>query len=106
MLGNGIIAFIVGGAFVRAGYEYGKNGLAWGVIGLAAFFVPSLAIPILVTLLLTLSGASPNTASGAFGLAGLLGLAAGVGADGALHQLVIGPNCKGLSGARCGNAKA
>jgi hypothetical protein len=78
MFGNAIIAFIVGGAFVRAGYEYGKNGLAWGAIGLAAFFVPSLLIPILVSLGLTLTGANRNIALGSISLTGLLGFAAGV----------------------------
>jgi hypothetical protein len=80
MLVNGIIAFIVGGAFVRAGQEYGKTGLAWGAIGLASFFVPSLIVPILVLFVLKLSGASPNIASGSFSLTSLLGFAAGVGA--------------------------
>jgi hypothetical protein len=80
MLGSGIIAFIVGGAFVRAGYEYGKNGLVWGAIGLAAFFVPSLVVPILVMAVLSLSGASRGVASGSFSLTSLLGFAAGVGA--------------------------
>jgi hypothetical protein len=80
MLGNAIIAFIVGGAFVRAGYEYGKNGLAWGAIGLASFFGPSVVIPILVSVVVTLSGASRDIAFGSFNLTGLLGFAAGVGA--------------------------
>ncbi len=80
MLADGIIAFIVGGAFVRAGYEYGKNGLAWGAIGLAAVFVPCLAVPFLVSLVLTLSGASRDVALRSFSLTGLIGIAAGVGA--------------------------
>jgi hypothetical protein len=80
MLVNGIIAFIVGGAFVRAGQEYGNNGLAWGAIGLASFFLPSLVLPILVLFVLNLSGARPNIASGSFSLISLLGFAAGVGA--------------------------
>jgi hypothetical protein len=80
MFGDAIIAFIVGGAFVRAGYEYGKNGLSWGAIGLASFFVPCLVIPILVSLLLTLSGASRNIALGSLSMTSLLGFAAGVGA--------------------------
>jgi hypothetical protein len=80
MLENGIIAFIVGGAFVRAGQEYGKNGLAWGAIGLVSFFGPSLAVPFLVLLVLRLSGANRDVALGSFNLTGLLGFAAGVGA--------------------------
>jgi hypothetical protein len=80
MLENSIIAFIVGGAFVRAGHEYGKNGLAWGAIGLAAFFGPSLLIPFLVTFILTLAGASPKLALGSFTLTGLLGFATGLAA--------------------------
>jgi hypothetical protein len=78
MLGNAIIAFIVFGAFMRAGQEYGKNGAAWGAIGVASFFVPSFIIPILVTLVLTLGGASRDAAVGAFTLTGLLGFAGGV----------------------------
>jgi hypothetical protein len=79
-IGNFIIAFIVGGAFVRAGREYGKNGLAWGAMGLASFFVPYFAIPFLVSFVLILSGASRNIALGSLSLTGLLGFAAGVGA--------------------------
>jgi Na+/melibiose symporter-like transporter len=80
MLENGIIAFIVGGAFIRAGQEYGKNGWVWGAIGLASFFVPSLVVPILVLLVLRLSGANRDIAFGSFNLTGLLGFAVGVGA--------------------------
>jgi hypothetical protein len=80
MLANCIITFIIGGAFVRAGQEYGRNGLAWGAIGLASFFIPSLAIPILISFILTLAGASRDIALGSFNLTGLLGFATGVGA--------------------------
>jgi len=78
MLGNAIIAFIVFGAFMRAGREYGKSGVGWGAIGVASFFVPSLVIPLLVTLALTLGGANRDAAMGSFTLTGLLGFAGGV----------------------------
>lgn len=80
MLANCIVTLIIGGAFVRAGREYGRNGLAWGAIGLASFFVPSLAIPILLSFILTLAGASRDIALGSFNLTGLLGFATGVDA--------------------------
>jgi hypothetical protein len=80
MLGDVIIAFIVGGAFLRAGREYGNNGVAWGAIGLVSFFAPMFVIPFLVSFILALSGASRDIALGSFSLTGLLGFAAGIGA--------------------------
>jgi len=78
MLGNAIIAFVVFGAFMRAGREYGKNGAGWGAIGVASFFIPSLVIPILLTVAMTLGGANRDMAVGSIPLTGLLGFAGGV----------------------------
>ena len=48
-----IIGFIVFAAFARAAREYKKSALAWGVIGLASFFIPQFSIAFLGTAFLS-----------------------------------------------------
>ena len=77
MLGNAIIAFIVGGAFLRAASEYNKDGLAWGAIGLASFFCPAWIVALLSPLVLALAGADRGVGLGPLTVGSLVSFAAG-----------------------------
>ena len=78
MLGNLIIAAILFGAFYRAAGEYNKNGFAWGLIGLAAFFVPYYVFTLVIVILLATVGAGNASIGGWFPLSALLGFVASV----------------------------
>jgi hypothetical protein len=71
-MGDIIIGTIIFVAFFRAAGEYKKNGWAWGGIGIASFFIPSLILPFLVTIVLTAAGAGKGPGQAAFSLAGLI----------------------------------
>jgi len=78
MLGNLIIAAILFGAFYRAAGEYNKNGFAWGLIGLAAFFVPNYVFALVIVILVSTVGAGNASIGGWFSLSALLGFLASV----------------------------
>jgi hypothetical protein len=61
-------------AFFRAARECAKSGLAWGLIGLASFFIPYFAIPIFVAILIAIAGVG----GAASVMSGLIGFAAAV----------------------------
>jgi hypothetical protein len=77
MIADSIIACFVFVAFFRAAGEYQKNGVAWGFIGLASFFVPNFVIPFAVAVALSLAGAGRAVLMG-FTVAGLAGFVAGL----------------------------
>jgi hypothetical protein len=79
MILNIIIFIVVFGAFFRAAREYGKNGFAWGFIGVAAFFVPDFLIPIVVAMILVLFGVGGEVAVGSIAITGLVGFVAAIG---------------------------
>jgi hypothetical protein len=57
-MGSYIIGFIVFVAFARAAREYQKSVVAWGLIGVAAFFVSQFAIGFLGAIILRMAGAT------------------------------------------------
>jgi hypothetical protein len=69
---NIIIGCFVFAAFFRAAREYGKNAVAWGLIGLVAFFVPYFAFPIFAVMLIASAGLRNATSIG-FSVSGLVG---------------------------------
>lgn len=77
MIGDIIIACFICAAYFRAAKEYGKNGLAWALVGLASFFIPYFAIPICAAILLVLVGAGHAAVMGV-SIAGLVGFVAAV----------------------------
>jgi hypothetical protein len=80
MLGNAIIIFFVFGAYFRAAREYGKNGFAWGGIGLLAYYLPSFAIPAVAVLILGMFHVGDSVAIGSLSIAGLAGIAGSIAA--------------------------
>jgi hypothetical protein len=74
MLSNFIIGFFVFAAFFRAAREYGKNGVAWGLIGLVSFFTVLFTATFFVATLLTLVGAG----NASLLISGLIGFVAAV----------------------------
>jgi hypothetical protein len=78
VIGNAIIAFFVFGAFFRAAQQYNKNGVEWGAIGLASFFIPNFLIPFLAAILLTSIGAGRVDVAGWLSISAFIGFGAGV----------------------------
>jgi hypothetical protein len=76
-VGNLIITIIVFGAFFRAAREYSKNGVAWGLIGVAAYFIPQYVVLFAVGAIVYATS-DPTSSGSEFTIPLLAGFAAGV----------------------------